>query len=249
MSYYNRPLLVKNALESILLSNEYHQDWRLVFADDGSKEPGRPIVNDILQDHLNKITFIETGLDFSDKIKNGLILGKLANESIKKSDADVAIILCDDDKLATDYLANLSNFFVHNKQILYCYSKLHIYNPLIQQSDVVTNHKWNNFNEPICPVNNLDASQVAWRLDCCKKYGAWFNSSTKEATSDKPWVKDTDKSFFENLYNKCGLCYPTGFFGQYKGIHDYQLVWHKNVHASKLYSYNEICEKWGGIKF
>jgi len=29
MSYYNRPIIVENALNSILRANEHHQDWHL----------------------------------------------------------------------------------------------------------------------------------------------------------------------------------------------------------------------------
>lgn len=250
-SYYNRPLLVCNALNSILAANEHHQNWHLAFGDDGSEKPGRPIVEDVLKDHLKKVTFVHSGMSFEEKIKEGLILGKLANQAIQDSNADIALILCDDDELTPDYLKNLSDFFLANPDVLYCYSKLFLYNPLCQKSCDVeknSNNKWSQFNEPINPVNHLDASQVAWRLDCCKKNGAWFKESTKHVPG-KPWTKDTDKSFFENLYDKCGLCHPTGFVGQYKGVHDYQLLWHKNVPPAALWSYDKMCRELGGVEF
>lgn len=250
MSYYNRPILVKNALNSILKANEQHQNWVLGFGDDGSKIPGRPIVEEALKDHLDKITFVDTGMTFDDKIERGLMLGYFANQVMRESDADVALMLCDDDELHPSYLANLSSYFNSNPEVLYGYCKLYIYNPLMQKSEDVSNMsgRWNVPNTPINPVNKVDASQVAWRLDCCKKHGAWFKESTK-CVPGKPWTKDTDKSFFENLYEHCGECHPFGFVGQYKGVHDYQLLWHKDVPAASLYAYEKMCVDLGGVRF
>lgn len=250
MSYYNRPILVRNALTSILKANEHHRNWALAFGDDGSAIPGRPIVEEILKDHLDKITFVETKMTFEDKIEQGLVLGRLANAVIKHSDADVGIILCDDDELHPEYLKNLSGYFSEHPEVLYCYSKIHVYNPMIQKSSDAHNltSRYNAWATPINPVAKVDATQVAWRLECCKKHGAWFAESTK-FVEGKPWTKDTDRSFFENLSDKCGLCHPTGFVGQYKGIHDYQLLWHKNVGAEGLRAYDETCRELGGVEF
>lgn len=249
-SYYNRPILLRNAMNSILKANEHHEDWELAFGDDNSKIPGRPIVEEILKDHLDKVTFVQSNMSFEDKIDQGLILGKLANKAMKESDADVALMLCDDDELYPTYLKGLSDFFKTNPNILYCYSKLHLYNPLLQKSEDVDNihGKFNQWNDPIDPVNKVDASQVAWRLSCCKIHGAWFQETTRFVPG-KPWTKDTDKSFFENLFTKCGKCYPSGLVGQYKGVHDYQLVWHKNVPAAGLHSYDQMVQELGGVKF
>ena len=250
MSYYNRPILVRNALNSILASHEYHQDWELAFGDDGSEVPGVPIAKEILSDHLDKVTFVETKMSFEDKIEKGLILGKLANQQIRRSDADAAIMLCDDDELVPTYLKELSGFFESRPNVLYCYSKIHLYNPFFKKSSDVHNlkHRYNRHKGPINPVNNVDATQVAWRLDCCKKHKAWFKASTRQVPG-KPWTKDTDKSFFENLHEKCGLCHESGIVGQYKGVHDYQLIWHKNVPAASLWAYDKMCRELGGKKF
>lgn len=251
LSYYNRPILVRNALRSILAANEYHQNWEIAFGDDGSRIPGRPIVEDVLKEHLNKITFVRTNMTFEDKIRQGLIIGKLANEAMAKSDADIALILCDDDELVPTYLQGLSDFFASNPSILYCYSKVYMYNPTLQSSGEAKKRltgKFNQWNSPINPVGKVDASQVAWRLSCCKKHGAWFRDDTREVPG-KPWTKDTDKSFFENLYSKCGECHPTGLVGQFKGVHDYQLLWHKNVPAASLWAYDQMCQELGGVEF
>jgi hypothetical protein len=250
MSYYNRPVLVRAALGSILEADEHHQDWHLLFGDDNSAIPGRPICEEILKDKLDQVTFVNSNMTLEDKLKHGLMLGFFCNETIRQSDADVGIMFCDDDQLYPTYLKNLSEFFTNNPDVLYCYSKIHLYNPLLQKIDGVHNltGRYNQWSEPINPVNNVDASQVAWRLDCCKKLGAWFADSTLKEDG-KPWTRDTDKSFFQNLYEKCGPCYPTGFVGQFKGVHDYQLLWHKNVGEDGLKSYDDMIKESAGVRF
>lgn len=251
MTYFNRPILVKNGLKSILAANEYYQDWELAFGDDGSVHPGRSSVEEILSDHMDKVTIVESGMGIEEKLQKGLILGKMANEQIKKSNADVAIIMGDDDELVPTYLRDLSLFFKNNPETLYCYSKVYLYNPLVQKSSdakKICTGKYNQEEGRINPVNKVDATQVAWRLSCCKEYGAWFKDTTL-SVKEKPWVQDTDKSFFEQLHDKCGLCHPTGLVAQYKGIHDYQLLWHKNVKSSILRDYEKMCREFGGVKF
>lgn len=249
-SYYNRPILLRNAISSILAANEHHQNWEIVHGDDGSAIPGRPIVESILKDHLDKITFVRSDLTIDDKLQQGLLIGRMANDAIKNSNADIALVLCDDDELCPEYLKNLSDFYEQNEDVLYAYSKIHLYNPLVQSSVGTNNlnHKYNQHTTPIEPAGKVDISQVSWRLDCCNKFGAWFQDTTKSVL-DKPWIKDTDKGFFENLYEKCGDCFPTGIVGQYKGIHDYQLLWHKNARVDQLRQYDTMYNQLGGIEF
>lgn len=248
--YFNRPKLVRKTLQSVLAADEHHKDWELVFGDDGSKIPGKPIVEDILWKQLEQITIFESEMTLEQKLEHGLKLGDMANWAINRSEADIAIILCDDDELHPEYLKNLSDFFESRPDVLYAYSKIHLFNPLIQQSKDVNNlnHRYNQWSGPINPVGKVDASQVAWRIDCCKKLGAWFYPTTK-LFSDKPWIKDTDRCFFENLYAKCGECFPTDFVAQYKGVHDYQLLWHKNTTVEGLRKYDQMYRELGGDKF
>lgn len=250
MAYYNRPILVKNAMRSLVEANKKHQNWHLLFGDDGSLIPGKPIVQEVLGSLANKASFLESNLTFENKLKDGLVIGQYANQVLKETDSDVAIILCDDDELHPDYLFNLNKYFQENPDILYCYSKIILYNPLLENSNQNTNlsNKYNQFNNPINPVGKLDASQVAWRLDCCKKYGAWFPESTKKL-DEKPLVQDTDRGLFENLFRCCGLCHPTDFVSQYKGVHDYQLLWHKNNSIQSLEAYDRMCRTLAGVKF
>lgn len=248
--YFNRPKLVRKTLASVLMANEHHKNWVLAFGDDGSAVPGKPIVEEILKDHLHKVIFVPSNMSLEDKLSQGIIIGRLANGVMRETDAEAAIILCDDDELYPTYLRELSQLFTIRSEMLYCYSKIHLFNPLFQKTDKVDNitGRYNSWIGPIDPVGKVDASQVAWRIKCCTEYGAWFADSTM-AVDGRPWTKDTDRSFFENLYQKCGPCQPSGLIAQYKGIHDYQLLWHKNVGIEKLKEYESMCRQKAGEVF
>ncbi len=246
--YFNRPLLVKNALRSILSANEHHTDWQLIFGDDGSSIPGRPIVEEILKDHLDKVEIVESGRTLSDKLACGLSYGKYVNPFLAASDAEAAIMLCDDDELVPTYLRDLSQFLDAHPETDYCYSNIHLYNPLFEQSASVCNlrHKWNRWQDPISPSGKLDASQVAWRLRCNQVLGVWFPDNSKD-DQKMPWRHSADRTFFDLLYEQCGHCQPTNLIAQFKGVHDYQLVWHKNSSPEDLERHVLMCEHLAGV--
>ena len=250
MPYFNRPKFVRNALGSLLDSHKHHADWELTFCDDGSVFPGRPIVEEMMVDHLDRITIIETRRTVEQKIEEGITIGSHANAAIEASDADVGITLCDDDALCPTYLRDLAGFFETNPEILHCYSKVHTFNPLYQQPSAVNNleNRYNRWKGEVEPAGRLDASQVAWRLDCHRKYGARFPESTT-GVEGRPWTKDADRSFFEELAKRCGPSRPTGLVSQYKAIHDFQLLWHKNVGPDELRNYDKICRELAGVVF
>lgn len=236
MPYYNRPKMLRNCLQSVLKANEHHTNWHLAFGDDGSSVPGKPIVEEILKDHLDKIYFFESGVTLEEKLINGLKMGSYANMAIRDHEhkSQIGIILCDDDLLHPLYLKNLNDFFEQKKDIPYCYSKIELFNPN-KGSQSIQLGRWNNCEGPINPVNNLDSSQVAWRLKCNFEYDAWFEEGTKHG--DQPMILSTDALYFKNLYDKCGICYPTGFVSQYKAIHDAQMLWHNKGGRSKMLAY------------
>lgn len=231
-------------MNSVLAANEYYQKWEVLFGDDGSPVPGRPIAETILRDHLDKVQFVQSNLTLEQKMAQGLMLGRYANQIMERSQADVAVVLCDDDMLHPLYLARLNEFLTNRSEVLYCYSKVSVYNPLLGTPGEMneSNVKYNDWNGPIAPAGKLDIAQVAWRLSCWKDYGARFADSTNMLG------KDTDRSWFESLAEKCGLCYPTGFVGQYKGIHDYQLVWHKKGGVTGLSDYDSMCRELAGVE-
>ena len=156
-SYFNRPLLVRNALMSVLRANDKHKWWHLAFGDDGSEIPGEPIVRDILRDHLDKVSFYNTGMGIKEKLEKGITIGKMANEALAYTDCQVWITLCDDDELHPDYLKNLSDFFLKNKKVRWCWSKIHVYNPLTQSSDAGSlDNSYNCHDGAVEPYKKLD---------------------------------------------------------------------------------------------
>lgn len=243
LSYYNRPKLVKKALNSILV-NDYKK-WELYFCDDSSPISGEDILKETTKDVPNKIVYFNTNRSVEEKIKNGLQLGYYANLAMKQSDADIVIVLCDDDQLHHNYLGNINNFFIENSDIMYCYSYVDLYNPI---TDTVPNGNIFNkyyFEGIINPVGKIDVSQVAWRMECFKQ----VQMPESTIIGNKPWLKDTDLSWFEQLYNRFGGCHPTGFISQHKGIHDYQLVWHKKTTDIGLNNYMKTINKLAGEIF
>jgi len=199
--------MVRNALTSILRANEHHQDWELAFIDDSSPTPGRPVCEEILCDHLDKVRFYHTGMTLEEKMRTGGMVGKTMNQAIRESDADIVIMLCDDDELHPEYLRNLSEYFETHEDEEACYSHVILYNPVFEKSEhapligCALNHKG-----LIDPHMKLDASQVAWR-------------PTVRAKFDENRTKCLDARFYQQL----PLLMFSGFVGQYKGVHITQL--------------------------
>lgn len=223
-NYFERPGLVKGLLRSLIVADSHYQNWELAFIDDGSNEPGRPIVERILREHLSKIRFYNSEMTREMKaLCGGSFMGKFMNDAIKDSDAQIVIMVGDDDELYPDYLKNLNQYFLDHPKVLSCYSGVHVFDPLKEKSCNTHNlyyedpkwkgHAW--FGKPIDPAYRVDGTQVAWRMSCCKIDGAWFSY---------PLTLNHDAEFFEELYERCGPSEYTGFISMYKGRHQGQLI-------------------------
>ena len=220
--YYRRPTIVLNALNSI--KNSTYTNWELCFIDDSGDDKFKDtLLNFGLPNE--KIKYLPTYDSVETKQKNGGVrIGQYMNESIKNSDAEIAIMLCDDDALNHDYLNKLNFYFTINPTVLYCYSNLLFFNPDIETyTDSKTEAYINNFpsdynlnrhKTPINPACKLDASQVAWRTECNKNGGVWF---------DELRLMNHDEDFYKKLFKSYGNCHPTGFIGQHKGVSENQL--------------------------
>lgn len=215
MVYYERPTLVRNALNSILKASKYHQDWHLAFFDDGSQTPGQPIVEEMLKDHLDKITFYNSHMTPEEKEIEGCKVGHYLNKMSLENPGDILIVLCDDDELYPEYLMNLSKFFTENPKETSCYSKIHLYNPMLEKSENVDNlighyNQWTGYIRPDCRV---EGSQVAWRREAVDKGVRWQESCTG----------NHDVYFLQDLFEKTGVTAESGFIAAYKGCHSKQL--------------------------
>lgn len=217
--YYDRPVMVRNALRSVLKADQFYHNWHLAFVDDSSPRSGEEIV-EMLSD---RYSYHNTNTSVEDKKRHGSLVGRTLNVIIDESDADLVIMLCDDDELHPQYLAGLDNFFTQNQEQA-CYSHVHVYNPLFEDSEHVENleDQLNCFTERIDPYCKLDASQVAWRRTLNVQF-AW------------PRTKCLDADLYKQIGNLIPEGIPfSGLISQYKGIHPTQLYYH-----------NEI-ELWGG---
>lgn len=220
--YYKRPKIVLNALNSIKHSK--YENWELCFIDDsGDEEFKETLFNFGLP--KQKVKYIPIFDSVEKKVEmGGVRIGKFMNQCIMESNADVAIMLCDDDALLNTYMENLDNFFTNQPNINYCYSHVLFFNPETQQytnatknppdQNLPSDYSINQYEYPINPTAKLDASQVAWRTKCNKEGNVWF---------DELRLMNHDEDFYYKLHEKFGVCYYSGFVGQYKGVFAKQL--------------------------
>ena len=228
--YYNRPLLVRNALTSILKSHTHFPHWSLAVLDDGSEFPAESTVKDVLADHKDKVTFYNSHVTFEEKMELGVTVGRLANRAILESSAPLCVTLCDDDELHPYYLKKLSRYFQMHEEVRYCYSNIYLYNPLIQKSEDVNflTGPYNKWSEPIECYGKVDGSQVALHTSCMKRDGIWWLGSTANFEyGTNPFLGSLDGELFKQFYNKYGPAPYTGFVSQYKGVHEHQMVFIK----------------------
>jgi hypothetical protein len=238
--YYNRPNMVKTALKSIKDLN--YTSWELAFIDDGSEKVGKPIVEEVLKDSLDKVKFYRSDDKTQDKLdRGGSLVGEYMNLAIEKSDANICIMLCDDDALEKDYFTNLNKWFKDHPNKMYCYSHVILFDPFSENPDTIDpiskihvpslakwgkpaesdrfKNFWNKTKEINC-ANQVDAAQVAWRKNC-------------QAGFPSPRTKNLDAIFYSQLYNQHGKAPFSGFFGQYKGIYSDALDTRSKVYQPK----------------
>jgi glycosyltransferase involved in cell wall biosynthesis len=216
--YYERPQLVRRAISSVMACNERYENWHIAFHDDASPTPGEPIVKEVLGDkNLDKVTFYRTYATAEQKLASGGMLGFVMNQMIKDSDADLAIMLCDDDMLHPEYLFNLNRYFNEWPDENACYSHVGIFDPGLGDrwvESVKYDNPLNYYTTSIDPTGKVDAAQVAWRTRVNKQMDAWF---------PYPCHKNHDAGFYQAMVKKIGLVPYSGFVSQYKAIHAEQL--------------------------
>lgn len=221
--YYERPDLLKNALMSVKAST--HENWDMCIIDDGTVHPAFSLVNECFSHDerlKHNISYIQT-FDSEEKkaIRGGSRFGEYANAAIKASDSDVVLMLCDDDLLMPKYMEELDIFYRNNPNIKYSYSHLKFYDPTFgnpnecnQVNDEYTSYL-NSKREPINPVRQVDSSQVSWRRK------NWIDDGMKFPS---PRTANLDEVIYGHMYSAWGECQFNGIIGQWKGIHDGQLI-------------------------
>lgn len=229
MAYFNRERMVRLALESVKLSEG---DWELAFVDDGSNVPGEDIVREMFspEQFREQITCYNTHDSVEAKeARGGSRFGEFWNHAMKNSNADIGIMLCDDDALFPGYLDGLSSYYQENEDIVYSYSHLSAYDPKVYYNsvnDVPFNLEFFNTAippmltpinagpTPIIPSCRVDSSQVSWRLP---------EINEDEIAFPSPQTADLDASFYEVLFDHYGYCVYNGLISQFKGWHTDQM--------------------------
>lgn len=218
--YYDRPLLVRNALNSIKKTDRYFKNWHLAFIDDTSRMPGRPIVEEILHDNLDKVSFYYTDTSAEYKRNHGSLIGKFCNLAIQESDADYVLFLCDDDELHPEYLKKLNDFFITHPNCISAYSHVYTYNPAFERAENVklsphelSEIQYNRWTAPVRAAGRFDASQVAWPVSIHKQHNIWFRY---------PKTKNLDYDIYIQIYErfgkKAGRAQFTQLIAQYKSV-------------------------------
>lgn len=221
--YYERPELLRRALESV--KNSAYKNWDLCVIDDGTNKPGLSVIDDCFSHEerlLHRINYIQT-FDSEERkyARGGSQFGEYANIAIKISDADVVLMLCDDDLLMPNYMDDLSRFYQENPGVKYSYSHLRFYDPTLglpgednTVDDSYTRYL-NSRSHPINPVRRVDSSQVSWRRKNWIDDGIEFPS---------PRTSNLDEVIYGHMYAAWGDCIFNGITAQWKGIHDGQLI-------------------------
>jgi hypothetical protein len=221
LMYFNRPNMVRNALYSIKLANTYYKNWILAFNDDASPIPGKPTVEEILGDCLDRVRFYRLDMTPEEKIMSGGIMGKCLNEIIEEIDADIGIMLCDDDALFPSYLYELNEFFNAYPHVNSTWNNVEAFYPCEETLAKALERSGFGFqgycepDKPMCCASRADASQVAWRIKCNKELGAWFKW---------PLEHCHDHFFYSALYETSGPSWYGGMAAQFKGVQPKQLT-------------------------
>lgn len=210
LPYYDRPNLVRNALWSI--RNSSYPNWQLAYIDDGSKVPLGPIVSEILGDYPDKVKGYYSHDTVEQKIKQGGSRhGHFLNLAVKESDADIGIMLCDDDALVQDYMQKLSAYFTEHPDVPHTYSYIYIFDPTKEKpgphlhTQDRTVHPCNTN-----PPERIAAMQIAWRIRGQKEHNIWFVPIIEHGL---------DAHFNIGLRKAFGPIPFSGFFSQYRGVY------------------------------
>lgn len=219
MPYFERPKMVLNAIRSF--NKIKYENYEIAIIDDGSiKNP----IEEILSNYnLKNVKIYKTNDTIENKLARGSIHGSFMNLAMKESDADIALMLSDDDALVNGYLEDLNFFYNKNKDQVWSYCHVIGFDPMkevpCETLKFRENNSWNtkatsrlNWTTPINPFCKLDATQVSWKI--------------KEGISSFPenQTKNLDASFYQSMYEKFGPASFNGCTGVFKGFHSDQLT-------------------------
>jgi hypothetical protein len=224
LPYFNRPKMVRTALESV--KNQTDTNWKLAFIDDASPTlEGIYWLFEILEDEIQqgKVELYRVSKE-EKTLLNWTTPPRYMNRAVRENDADLVMILCDDDALLPNYLENCREYFYNtNPQAVYGYSHCI---PFFPPDEKVGTHLekrpfHTNHEAPICPIDRIDASQIVWARDVQLARGVGFPENRQYDHDAGMWIEMWNHGF--------GECPYMGFDGQYKACHAKQLGAMKGV--------------------
>jgi len=213
--YYDRPHLVLNAFKSF--NRITYPNYEIVIIDDGSPRPVEPIARQNLNpDVLNRTRFINTGDSEADKfLMQGSRHGQFINNAFENTDADILIVVCDDDALIPSSLAYVAEWFENNPDKNYCYGHIIGFNPETHSIDNIAEvTHYLNHVDPIMPSCQIDSSQGIFRIK------AMIQDDVKYFW---PSTRDLDAKLYTKAQDTWGECHFCGALIQYKAFFKNQL--------------------------
>ena len=229
MCYYNRPNLVRFALNSV--KQQKFKNWEIAFVDDGSDVSAREAISEILGDEAHKLTYYNTNHTKTEKnAHGGSLFGLYWTLACQETKANIGIMLCDDDALVPGYLQKIDDFFsVKNPN--WCYSHFLGYDPYQQKDfdEIIITERARPLTSDCNPDSILDASQVAFSLK------AFQNNDVEFAF---PCTANLDSDLYRKLFPLYGPCIFMGCEGQYKGLAKNNLTYRQLVDSDAMYNSN-----------
>lgn len=175
--YYERPEIVKDALESIAAS--HYKNYEVAFIDDSEDcKPGEGVYRQFLYKEGSSNLYCHTEDTQEAKLaRGGSMFGAAANAIMLASAADVVIPLCDDDRLTPWYLGQLNKFYTNNPEVMYSYCDVITFDPSKEDwkdklTEPASPHFLNANHNPHPGGNSKDSSQMSFRMTCIKEGGA-----------------------------------------------------------------------------
>ena len=214
LAYYNRPVMVRGALES--LRRQGDADWRCVMVDDGSEVHGQSVVESLYPDLLPRMEFVRIEDTMAQKIwQGGSRHPQFLNEAVEKALEDLVVVLCDDDALTVGALEALLLWHEKHPEEKWSYGHVSVYDPSKEpvpfgevhggvREEKRLDFHLNRRTDPIFPAFIVDSSQVVFM---------------REAFTGFPPVntKNCDAALFNDMGRKWGRCLFNGIVVQHKG--------------------------------
>ena len=239
--YYDRPNLVKKMGLKTVFESDYN-DWEISVIDDSNEQNFDKVLEEFYKDHpdfissKDKVKIFNTNDTLEEKKQRGdAIIGKFANDAMHSSNADITLMLCDDDGVVKNYFSELNNFYNKRTELNHSYCKLITYTPIKGGKTERAMGEWieggntgvdyENFNPT--PDNYLnhrrnnthlhnvcDSSMVSWRRKEAIKEGILFLY---------PKTANLDADIYSLMDRYWGNCNFNEIIGQYKAFWNGQL--------------------------